>query len=71
VVNEEDITEDQGFEMRSIEEAKTEAAVYLFEAAKSHFAPVQDHQEIVCTVKDVNKHALLRLRLILEISGAR
>jgi hypothetical protein len=25
----------------------------------------------MCTVKDVNKHALLRLRLILEISGAR
>jgi hypothetical protein len=66
--NDEALGEDDGFELPGIEDAKAEATGYLLEAAKAHLTPDREHQEIVCTVKDQNKKALLRLSLILEIT---
>jgi len=65
--NDENIVEDDGFELPGVEEAKVEAVGYLAEAARAHFGAGQ-RQELTCTVKDANKKALWRLRLILEIA---
>jgi hypothetical protein len=65
--NGDEFLHDEGVDMRSIDEAKAEAVGYLAEAARDHLTPKRDHQELVCTVKDENKKALLRLKLILEI----
>ena len=67
VINEEVLTEDQGFELTSLAAAKVEAAGYLVEAARSHLKPDQVSQQIKCAVKDENQKTVLRLRLILEI----
>jgi hypothetical protein len=68
--NDEAITDDEGFDLPSIEHAKAEATGYLIEAAKSHMTPDRERQEIICTVKDEKKKTLLRLRLVLEIAEA-
>ena len=60
--------EDEGFEFSGIEAAKSEAAKYLIDVAKNHLKPNQPSQELICTVRDVTKRALVRVRLVLEIS---
>jgi hypothetical protein len=61
------ITEDEGFELPGIEEAKAEAIGYLAEAAAQFLGDGQ--HPLVCTIKDENKRPLLRLKLALEITG--
>jgi predicted aminopeptidase len=68
IKNDEQLTEDEGFELPSLQDAKAEAVAYLAEAAKSHLKLDADRQEIVCTVKNDRKKPLLRARLALEIA---
>jgi hypothetical protein len=65
--NGEVLVEDELFELADIDAAKAEAIRYLWEAAPDHLKANAGDHSLVCTVKDEGKHALLSIKLILEI----